>query len=308
MLHPEIQEYLDREAASGNPPHSTMTIEQTRVSAMEKRDLAGEPVPLPKVMDMHVGTRSGDVPIRVYAPSPKTPLPVFIYIHGGRFISGNLDTHDAICRRIAQLAGCMVVGVDYRLAPEHQFPAALQDVDAVASWIASHGEEIDADPLKIAIGGDSAGGNLAAGATLLARDRGNPSFTCQVLVYPMLDATCSFPSHKTYASGYGPGSEDMKRGYLEYIPEGTDLKDSLVSPLWCEDLDGLPQALITTAEYDSLRDEGECYAEKLLEVGLDVRYTRYEGAIHGIIQGAAIWELGRRSIVDVAHYLHRTLI
>ena len=308
MLHPEIQEYLDREAASGRPPRSSMTIEQTRVSAMENRGLAGEPVPLPKVMDMHVRVTSGYIPIRVYSPSHKTPLPVFIYIHGGRFISGNLDTHDAICRRIAKLAGYMVVGVDYRLAPEHKFPTALHDVDAVASWIASHGEEIDANPRKIAIGGDSAGGNLAAGATLLARDRGNPSYICQVLVYPMLDATCSLPSHKTYASGYGPRSEDMKRGYTEYIPEGTDLKAFLASPLWCEDLYGLPQALITTAEYDSLRDEGERYAENLKMAGTDIQHVCYEGAIHGIMQRAAIWELGRRSIVDVAHYLREILI
>jgi len=308
MLHPEIQEYLHSEASSGNPPRSSLTIEQTRASAMEKRGLAGESVPLPKVIDTKVRGHNGNVPIRVYSPSQKSFLPVFIYIHGGRFISGNLDTHDAICRRIAQLSNCMVVGVDYRLAPEHQFPAALQDVDAVATWISSHGEEIDADPRSIAIGGDSAGGNLAAGATLLARDRGNPSFTCQVLIYPMLDATCSHPSHETYASGFGPGSEDMKRGYREYIPEDTDLRDFLVSPIWCEDLDGLPQALITTAEYDSLRDEGELYAGKLEEAGTDVRHIRYDGAIHGIIQRTAIWELGRRLIVDVAHYLHRTLI
>jgi len=307
MLHPEIQEYLDNEAASNEPPRSSLTIEQTRASAMRKRELAGEPVPLPKVVDMDIGGPSGDVPIRVYTPSSEIPLPVFIYIHGGRFISGNLDTHDAICRRIAKLAGCMVVGVDYRLAPEHKFPAALHDVDAVASWIAFQGREIGADSARLAVGGDSAGGNLAAAETLLARDKGNPSFTCQVLIYPMLDASCSLPSHNTYASGYGPGSEDMQRGYREYIHMDTDLKAFLASPLWCSDLFGLPQALIATAEYDSLRDEGERYAENLKKAGTDVQHILYEGAIHGIIQRAGIWELGRRLIVDVAHYLKASL-
>ena len=308
MLHPEIQEYLEREASSGKPPRSSLTIEQTRSSAMEKKDLAGERVPLPRVVDKHVKGQNGKVPIRVYSPSAQTQLPLFIYIHGGRFISGNLDTHDAICRRIAKLSGCMVVGIDYRLAPEHRFPAALQDVDTVAAYLASRGEEVGADPSRIAIGGDSAGGNLAAGAALLARDRGNPSYNCQVLIYPMLDASCSLPSHDTYGSGYGPGSEDMKRGYREYIPEDIDSRDFLVSPLWSQNLDGLPQAFIATAEYDSLRDEGEHYAEKLGQAGTDIHHIRYKGAIHGIIQRAAIWELGRRLIVDVAHYIHRTLV
>jgi acetyl esterase len=307
MLHPEIQEYLEREAASGKPPRSSLTVEQTRASAMSKKHLAGEPVPLPRVVDLRVGDKKQTVPIRIYAPSSQTPLPVFIYIHGGRFISGNLDTHDAVCRRIASLSTCMVVGVDYRLAPENPFPAALHDVDTVAQWLASHGNEIDADPGRIAIGGDSAGGNLAAGATFLARDRGSPFFICQALIYPMLDASCSLDSHKTYARGFGPGSEDMKRGYKEYLPEDAYERDMLISPIWCENLAGLPQALVCTAEYDSLRDEGELYASRLKDAGVEVRHIAYEGAIHGIIQRAAIWELGRRLIVDVAHYLKRTL-
>jgi acetyl esterase len=308
VLHPEIQEYLDKEAASGKPPRSSLSIEQTRASAMEKRNLAGKAVSLPKVADMQVSGASDRIPIRLYSPSSQPSLPVFVYVHGGRFISGNLDTHDAICRRIAQLSGIMVVGVDYRLAPEHPFPAALHDVYAVTEWIRSHGNDIGVDPGRIAIGGDSAGGNLAAGATLIDRDRGGRSFVCQVLVYPMLDASCSLASHQLYATGYGPGSEDMRRGYKAYVPQDADLKDPLVSPIWSEDFFNLPRALITTVEYDSLRDEGELYAEKLRDAGTEVKLKRYEGAIHGIMQCAAIWELGRRLIVDVAHYLKSTLL
>jgi acetyl esterase len=177
----------------------------------------------------------------------------------------------------------------------------------VAVWLVSHGNDIGADPARIAIGGDSAGGNLAAGATLMARERGDAPYLCQVLIYPMLDASCSLRSHTTYAAGFGPGSEDMKRGYREYLPEGADEKDRLISPIWCDSLGGPPQALVCTAEYDPLRDEGELYTEKLRVAGTDVTHIRYKGAIHGIIQRAAIWELGRRLIVDVAHYLKRTL-
>jgi acetyl esterase len=306
-LHPQIRDYLKQEAEAGRPPGSSLSTEQVRERAMKKRHLAGKPVSLPLVKNLSVPGPGGDIATRLYKPKKNGPLPTFVYLHGGCFVSGNLETHDAICRFIAHHSGCMVLAVDYRLAPEHKFPAAVYDAYAVAEWLEAHGAEIDADPDQLAVGGDSAGGNLAAAVTLLAQRKGHPDFACQVLIYPMLDATCSLPSHQEYASGYGPGSEDMRRGYEEYLPRSTDPKHPLASPLYAGTLSGLPPTFIQTVEYDSLRDEGERYVEQLREQGVDVEHVHYDGAIHGIIQMAGVWELGKKALEDAADYLMEEL-
>jgi acetyl esterase len=306
-LHPQIKKYLEQEAASGQPPRSAWTVEQVRDRAMKKRHLSGEPVSLPLVRDISIPGPACEIAARAYQPEKSGLFPTFVYLHGGCFISGNLETHDSICRFIARQTGCMVLAVDYRLAPEHKFPAAVYDSYAVTEWLEAHGTEIGADSSRLAVGGDSAGGNLAAAVTLLAQRKGRPRFRCQVLIYPMLDATCSLPSHEKYASGYGPGSDDMRRGYEAYLPGSTDPKHPLASPLWAGTMSGLPPAFIQTVEYDSLRNEGEQYAEQLREQGVSVEHVRYDGAIHGIIQMAGSWELGKRALEDVADYLKETL-
>jgi acetyl esterase len=306
-LNPQIKKYLEQEAASGQPPRNVLSVEQVRDRAMKKRHLAGEPVSLPAVREISIPGPAGEITVRAYQPEENGPIPTFVYLHGGCFISGNLETHDSICRFIAHQAGCTVLAVDYRLAPEHKFPAAVYDAYTVTEWIDAHGTEIGVDPSRLAVGGDSAGGNLAAAVTLLSQRKGRPHFRCQVLIYPMLDATCSLPSHQKYASGYGPGSGDMRRGYEAYLPGSTDPKHPLASPLWAGTMGGLPPAFIQTAEYDSLRDEGEQYAEQLREQGVAVEHVRYEGAIHGIIQMAGVWELGKRALEDAADFLMENL-
>jgi acetyl esterase len=189
----------------------------------------------------------------------------------------------------------VVVAVDYRLAPEHKFPSAAEDAYAVAASLA-------VDSARVGVCGDSAGANLAAAVALMARERGGPALRCQMLVYPMLDATCSFPSHTQYATGYGPGSADMQRGWHEYMAGDTDPKDGRLSPLWAADLSGLPPAFVLTAEYDSLRDEGEEYARRLERAGVRVEFRRYEGAIHGFFQMAGVFQLGRRALGHAAGY------
>jgi acetyl esterase len=211
-------------------------------------------------------------------------------MHGGRFIGGSLNSHDSLCRALAAKSGCTVVAVDYRLAPEHRFPAAIEDCHAVANALT--------DPLVIC--GDSAGGNLAAAVTLQARAR----FLAQVLIYPMLDASCSLESHVSCASGYGPGSDDMKRGWREYAPT-TGLRTPLLSPLWEKNLSDLPPALILSAEYDSLRDEAEEFVRRLTNAGVEVTLTRYEGAIHGFFQMAGVLSLGRIALEYVASYIRK---
>ena len=232
-LDPEIAEFLAKVAASGAKPRSAMTIAETREFAEKANALSGTVPDLARVFDAEVAS----VPMRCYEPAETSTAARVLFLHGGRFISGKLNSNHSLCRSLAAASNCTLVAVDYRLAPEHRFPAALDDCIAVATALTG--------PLVIC--GDSAGGNLAAAAALKKPDR----FLAQVLVYPMLDATCSYESHIGFAAGYGPGSEDMKRGWREYAPD-TDLRAPLLSPLWAEDLSGLPPAFILSAEYDSL--------------------------------------------------------
>lgn len=286
-LHPEIAEFLTKMATSGAKPRSAMTIAETREFAERANALSGPAAELARVFD----ARLASVSVRFYEPTGAAEARM-LFLHGGRFISGNLNSHDSLCRALAAASRCTVVAVDYRLAPGHRFPAALEDCLAVANALSG--------PLIVC--GDSAGGNLAAAAALQLPNR----FLAQVLVYPMLDASCVCDSHHIFAFGYGPGSDDMKRGWHEYAAE-TDLRTPLLSPLWAKDLSGLPPTLILSAEYDSLRDEAEQYARMLIGAEVAVTLKRYEGAVHGFFQMAGIFSLGRIAIRDVADYIRGQL-
>ena len=196
-----------------------------------------------------------------------------------------------------------MVAIHYRLAPEHRFPAAVEDVCSVVEWLSEHASEIGGDPSRLGVGGDSAGGNLAAVAAMVARSK----LACQLLIYPMADATCTTSSYETFASGYGPGADDMKRGWELYLPEGANPRDPRVSPLWATDLGGVPPAFVLTAEYDTLRDEGEEYARMLYESDVPVTFARYEGAIHGFVQLGGELELGRRAVAETTAWLRNNL-
>lgn len=304
-LDPDVREYLDAQAASGAPARGEMSVAETRELYLGMRPLAGEAPSLPRVEDRRVPGPEGPVPVRIYAPAASCSLPVLVYFHGGRYFSGDLDTHDPVCRMLAAEAGCLVAAVHYRLAPEHRFPAASEDCYAVTEWVARNAAEVGADPEFVAVGGDSAGGNLAAVTALLARQRGGSRICFQMLIYPMLDATRSLPSHTEYGSGYGPGSEDMERGWREYVPPLTDRRHPQISPLWEADLGGLPPAFVLTAEYDSLRDEGEEYARRLAAAGVPVVLTRYPGVIHGFFQLGGVVGMGREAVSDAARHLRR---
>ena len=220
-----------------------------------------------------------------------------MYFHGGRFFSGDLESHDTVCRHLALAAGCRVVAVDYRLAPEHRFPAAAEDACRAAQWATGQG-------VALGLVGDSAGANLAAGAALHQRAS---NVRCQVLIYPMIDATCSSLSFAEYADGYGPGACDMKRGWTEYLPEGTDPRDPLASPLYARDVAGVAPAFVLTAEYDTLRDEGEAYARRLMEAGNIVQVRRYPGTIHGFFTMTGTLRVAREALSDVAEFLRGRL-
>ena len=286
-LDPELACYLEMQKSL--PPRSGLTIEQTRARLVEGARLyGGEPSTVAAVRDL---TLPGGIAVREYGAAD---VPLLLYFHGGRFISGNLDSHDLLCRRLAVAANCRVVAVDYRLAPEHPFPAAVDDALAAADWALRQSS-------RVSVAGDSAGGNLAAVVAAARRQ----NIGRQVLIYPMLDATCSLPSHREFAEGYGPSSLDMQRGWDEYLGAGVRAQDPRMLPLFSDDLDGLPPALVLTAEYDTLRDEGEHYAHRMGEAGNRVEMKRYLGAIHGFITLTGISRLAREAIADVAGYLGR---
>ncbi len=279
-----------------------MTVEQTREFYRGMAPLAGEPPDLPSVSDASLPGPGGEILVRIYRPSERENLPVLAYFHGGRFFSGDLETHDGLCRILAAQSGWILAAVDYRLAPEHPFPAAVEDAVAATRWLLREGGTIGGSPARVGVGGDSAGGNLAAVAAAAVRDE-SPALACQMLIYPMLDATRGMGSHELVGRGYGAGSEDMERGYREYLPEGVDRRDPRVSPLWNQDLSGLPPAYVLTAEYDSLRDEGEAYARALAEADVPVTAARFPGMIHGFFQLGGVFTEGRRANRQASEFL-----
>jgi acetyl esterase len=291
-LDPEIAAYLEKQ--KGQPPRSALTINETREMMRRATSLAGPGPALPRVEDVML---TESLRARQYWPDTAAGLPVLVYFHGGRFFSGDLETHDAVCRSIAISGGCRVLAVDYRLAPEHRFPCAWDDAWSAVEWALNQ---------KVAVGvaGDSAGANLEAGAALGNRQS---ALHCQVLIYPMIDATCSLESHHEFANGYGPGSADMARGWREYLAAGTDLRDPRVSPLFANEFNAVAPALILTAEYDCLRDEGEAYARKLELAGVQVELERYEGMIHGFLGLGGHMPAVRRAIRDAGVFLRRHL-
>lgn len=222
-----------------------------------------------------------DLPIRIYRPLVPAGKGALVYFHGGGWVLGNLESHDAICRRLSGGAGITVISVDYRLAPETPFPGPLQDCYVATRWVAHNAEELDIDPQRIAIGGDSAGGNLAAAVALLARDEAWPTIRFQLLIYPVTDARMDTASYRDNASGYLLTQSSMSWFWDHYVPTAEDRAQPLVSPLRADSHAALPAALVLTAEYDPLRDEGEAYANALESAGVPVQHTRYSGLIHG---------------------------
>jgi acetyl esterase len=261
-------------------------------------DETGPALPLPVVVDVD----AGGVPCRLYAT--KTDAPVFVYLHGGGWCYGSIETVDRFCRRVADRSGCAVLSVDYRLAPEHQFPAALLDVDAVLSFVRASGSSLGVDPSRLAIGGDSAGGHLAAVACRRQRDEGTP-VDYQVLIYPVIDPFMASESYAELGS-YGLDRESMKLAWDAFIPSAADRMTPDAAPL-AGVLEGLPPALIQTAEYDVLRDEGADYADALLAAGVPVVHTRYMGVNHGFARKIGTIDDARVAADQVASSLRAAL-
>jgi acetyl esterase len=305
-LDPQARVLLDQLDAIGNPPMSQQTPEAARAGMAILATVIGpadEPVP---TEDTSVPGPAGDIPVRIYRPHADKPLPVVVYFHGGGFVIGDIATHDTICQRLAGGVPAVVVSVDYRLAPEHRFPAAVVDCDAATAWVSAHASELGGDPARLAVAGDSAGGNLSAVVARRARDAGAPPIAFQLLVYPGTDMTCSFPSHTENGTGYLLDSDAINWFLESYMADG-DLRHPDASPLFVDDLAGLPPAFVLTAEFDPLRDEGEAYAERLREAGVPVTTSRYDGMIHGFYGLDSVFDSSKKATAETVSALRDAL-
>lgn len=288
------------EAAAGLPPTETLTPEEARAGHRERAKLtSGEPQPVAEVRE----AKAGDVPVRIYVPDGGAPMPGLVFFHGGGWVTGDLDTHDVLCRALANGAGCTVVAVHYRLAPEHKFPAAIDDAVAATRWVAEHAAELGIDPNRLAVAGDSAGGNLAAAVAQVLRHEGGPQLAYQVLIYPVIDHNFDTQSYIENADGYRLTRAGMQYYWAHYLPDRSHANDHRASPIRAENLSDLPPALVITAEYDPLRDEGRAYADGLRDAGVPVIYREYPGMIHGFVSQAGVLDAGKRAIAEITESL-----
>ncbi len=284
-LHPQVKTLLERVARSALPPYHTVA---PHVARRIYRDTRGALSPAPPAVAearlMLAPGRGGPVPMRAYRPAgAQGILPALVFFHGGGWTIGDLDTHDVVCRSLANGARCAVFSVDYRLAPEHPFPAAVEDCVAATNYVAREAAVLNVDPTRVAVGGDSAGGNLATVVALTARDERGPAIRFQLLVYPATDQRAEFPSHERNAEGYLLTRKAIEYFRGHYLPRGEDWPDWRASPLLAASLSGLPPAYVLTAGYDPLVDEGRAYAERLAREGVVVEYRNYPDMVHGFL-------------------------
>jgi len=298
--------------AAGGRPMEQMTPAEIRADRAARfdafADLAGPKQEVARVEDRAVPGPADPVPVRVYWPLDGVGLPGLVYFHGGGFALGNLDGVDRILRALCNASGCVIVSVDYRLAPEHKFPAAVNDAYAAVKYVVEHAAEFGMDPARIAVGGDSAGANLATVACLVARERGGPALAFQLLVYPMVDYLDDRPSLHEFAEGHFLTQPMIRCFWNHYLSRLDDGLHPHASPMQATSLEGMPPALVITAECDPLRDQGEAYAERLSDGGASVALMRYEGAIHGFFNLAGVVDAGRDAIADAGAALRAALL
>ena len=301
-----MRSVLERMARAGHPPLHTRSPQEARAAYQAGADVLEVPkAALARVEDLHIPARDGHaLPARLYAPSSDAGLPVLLYLHGGGFTIGNLATHDILCRELARLAGCMVVSLDYRLAPEHRFPTAHNDAWDALQWLAQQGRTLGADPARLAVGGDSAGGTLAAASAIHARDAGLP-LALQLLIYPGCAPHQDTPSHATFARGLVLEEPAISWFFGNYVQSRDEREDWRFAPLLAPDVEGVAPAWVGLAECDPLVDEGIDYADKLRLAGVPVDLDIYRGVTHEFIKmGRAIPE-ARKAHADAARALRR---
>jgi len=306
-LHPDAEKLLDLIEAAGRPPFETLSPEEARQAYSASRAaLELPPEDVAEVRDLSIPGPGGPLALRLYrgaGTSDAAALPALLYLHGGGWVLGGLDSHDGVCRRLANLAACRVVAADYRLAPEHRFPAAVDDAAAALSWMAANAAALGIDPSRLAVGGDSAGGNLAAALALMGRDGTAPASACQLLLYPAVDLAMDTGSYARITGGVPLTAATMRYFVDHYAPEPAQQLDWRASPLRAERLAGTPPALVLTVAHDPLADEGRAYAERLEAEGVRVAALHLSDQIHGMLTMGRVIAAGD----PVLHYAAATL-
>jgi acetyl esterase len=299
-LDPQMKAILDTIAAAGGKPFSAMTPAEAREGIkLLVQVFGGQPEQMAKIEDRRVPGPAGEIPVRVYTPAGAAPMGGLVYFHGGGWVIGDIESHDEVCRALAKGAGCIVVSVDYRLAPEHKFPAAPEDCFAATKWVSQNAAALGIDANRIAVGGDSAGGNLAAVVAQMARDRGGPKIAFQLLIYPATDWSKESASQREFTQdGYILSRGDMVWFYDHYMNSPAEKTNPYFSPACAKSLAGLPPAFVLTAAIDPLRDEGEAYGEALRKAGVPTTVKRYPGVCHGFVMMGAKLDAGKQAIAD----------
>ncbi len=303
-LNRQVAEMLDERRKGSAQPLYELSLEQARADDLASIQAGGGAVvPVGEVRDLTLPGPAGDLPARLYHPSGEGPFPVLLYLFGGGWTLGSLETCDGVCRQLCADTSCLVMSVQYRRAPEDRFPSAPEDCYAAAAWLAENAALLGGDPQRLAIGGDSAGGNLSAAVTLMARERGGPSLACQVLVYPNTDYRADTSSRREIddPAMFNRHSVDWYWGH--YLTDAKDGDNPFASPLRAASMRNLPPALVISAEYDPLRDEAEAYAHRMQADGVPVTLTRYDGMVHGFFTMSGILDDARKALRQVSEFL-----
>jgi acetyl esterase len=301
-LHPEIQLLLSARSWQGKTTLRAESLEQARAAFRAQTRRYDSPCPVAKVRDFTIDGATGPLRVRHYTPDgPRGAAPMLVFFHGGGFVLGDLDTHDAPCRLLCRHGAMHVLAVDYRLAPEHPFPAAVEDAVAAFHWVRLHAEELGADASRVCVGGDSAGGNLSAVVAQQARLASGAAPAAQLLIYPTLDSVEERRSMALFASGFVLETEDRRWFTRHYIRGRADRADPRLSPLRIEDAAGLCPAYIVTAGFDPLRDEGEEYARQLVAAGVPTTLRRYDGFVHGFVNMVGASRASRTIVIEIAN-------
>lgn len=303
-LDPQVKVLLESIEKSGALPFNAYSAQEARAVYDKASEAVRGVPPVPhKIETIEIPGSLGPIPAWVYKPSENSDLPVLVYYHGGGYTIGSLKSHDCVCRGICVEAECIVVSVDYRLAPENKFPAAVEDAWDAAVWVAENANSLGGNPNNIAIGGDSAGGNLTAVVSLIAKESDGPQFIFQLLIYPCADMSCGFESHQKFGKGYRLTNELIDWFYDHYFSEDDDRSHWKASPLNAPDLSDLPSAFVVSAGFDPLQDENKAYAEKLERAGVKIKHSHYENMIHGFLTMPGVLDKAKEAISECAKEL-----
>ena len=306
-VHPQVAALLEQMREAGQPPFEHMSVPEARQAAWAFADLQGPGPEVASVQHRFIPGPTADLPVRIYTPEGQAPFPAIVYFHGSGWVILNIEICDPTMRALANDSGCVVVAVNYQKAPEHKFPVPFNDAWASTRWVAEHAEELGIDPARIAVGGDSAGGNLAAAVAIKAREEGGPALAYQLLVYPATEYDLDTPSCLENAEGYLLQRESMRWFWGHYLDGATDVPDWRAFPMRAASLADLPPALVVTAEFDPLRDDGRRYADRLRAEGVQVTYREYAGMIHGFYWMQAVLDQSRNLHEEIAREVRAAL-